>query len=212
MENALDYIAEKYNVGVGGRSPIELPDMNRNDLPELFNELGYQVGAEIGVERGKYSKVLFSGIPGLRLHLVDAWTAYGKYRPHVNQTELDEMIPTVENRLGSYDYVIHRGFSMDAVNNFDDNSLDFVYIDANHKIPWCLDDICAWSEKVRSGGIVSGHDYYKTPRKHGHCHVGWAVECYVQSYRVFPWFIVGAKAKTPGVKRDKMRSWFWVKT
>ena len=120
MSKELDYIAEKYSVEIKGKALVEIPNMDRNDLPELFNELGYRVGAEIGVERGKYSKVLLSGIPGLQLHLVDAWTAYGTYRPHVNQTELDEMIPTVENRLRSYDYVIHRGFSMDIVNNFDE--------------------------------------------------------------------------------------------
>ena len=211
IKNAVKYIENKYNINANRRSPTEIPDMGRDDLPELFKELGYEVGLELGVSRGEYSKVLLSGIPKLKLYLVDAWKVYGTYRPYVDQDELDGFIEETKTRLSGYDYEIIRKFSMDAVNDFEDGSLDFIYIDANHKIPWVLDDICAWSPKVKSGGIVSGHDYYKSPRRHGHCHVGWAVDCYVQSFRQSPWFLVGAKAKTPGIKRDKMRSWFWIK-
>jgi len=51
---------------------------------------------------------------------------------------------------------------MDAVGDVADESLDFVFIDADHKYVSVCDDIREWSKKVRIGGIVSGHDYYKT--------------------------------------------------
>ena len=38
-------------------------------------------------------------------------------------------------------------------------SLDFVYIDANHDFNHVMQDIIIWSDRVRPGGIVSGHDY-----------------------------------------------------
>ena len=51
---------------------------------------------------------------------------------------------------------------MDAVVDVADESLDFVFIDADHKYVSVCEDIREWSKKVRIGGIVSGHDYYKT--------------------------------------------------
>ena len=49
--------------------------------------------------------------------------------------------------------------SVDFAKTIPDNSLDFVYIDANHSYACVMDDMTAWTPKVRSGGIVSGHDY-----------------------------------------------------
>jgi predicted O-methyltransferase YrrM len=50
---------------------------------------------------------------------------------------------------------------MEAVKDFKDESLDFVFIDGNHQYSYVLEDITEWSKKVRSGGIVSGHDYFE---------------------------------------------------
>jgi hypothetical protein len=99
---------------------------------------------------------------------------------------------------------------MEAVTSFEDRSLDFVYIDANHQIPQVIDDICAWRLKVRKGGIVAGHDFYESKRQDTKCHVKYAVHCAVKAYRIWPWFVVGLRARVDGLKRDKSRSWFWV--
>src|SRR5574337_475147 len=53
--------------------------------------------------------------------------------------------------------------SEQASNSFDDNSLDFVFIDAGHEYEDVISDIKYWFPKVRSGGIISGHDYNDTP-------------------------------------------------
>jgi predicted O-methyltransferase YrrM len=46
-----------------------------------------------------------------------------------------------------------------AADDFLDNSLDFVYIDAGHRFDDVVQDIIKWTKKVRKGGIISGHDY-----------------------------------------------------
>lgn len=46
--DTLDYIVKKYNLDINARSPIEIPNIGRNNLPELFKELRFKVGAEIG--------------------------------------------------------------------------------------------------------------------------------------------------------------------
>lgn len=48
---------------------------------------------------------------------------------------------------------------MDAVRWFDDNTLDFVFIDANHDYKHFAEDLREWHKKVKPGGIVSGHDW-----------------------------------------------------
>ena len=50
--------------------------------------------------------------------------------------------------------------SMDAVVKFKDNSVDFVFIDADHSYEAVKQDILAWYPKVKPGGILAGHDYY----------------------------------------------------
>ncbi len=51
--------------------------------------------------------------------------------------------------------------SKDAVRLVDDESLDLVYIDADHSYESTLEDIKMWKPKVRKGGILCGHDYDK---------------------------------------------------
>ena len=209
--DTLAYVIEKYGLTLGKRSPIEIPNIGRDNLPELFRELEFIEGAEIGVEQGVYSEILCQGVPNLRLHCVDAWTTYKGYRDHVSQEKLDSFYQATEQRLAPYDVDLIRAFSMDALERIRDNWLDFVYIDANHEIPYVIDDICAWARKVRKGGIIAGHDYKESRRPITHNHVVPALNCVMRAWRVHPWFLVGVRAKTPGTIRDKSRSWFWVK-
>jgi predicted O-methyltransferase YrrM len=51
--------------------------------------------------------------------------------------------------------------SVEASKLYADNSLDFVFIDANHSYEFVKDDINAWYPKVKKGGILAGHDYIK---------------------------------------------------
>lgn len=210
--DALAYIAKKYSLNYERQSPFVIANMDREELAVLFCELGYKVGVEIGVQKGIYSEVLCKNNPNLLLYSVDPWLAYKGYYEFVTQRHLDEFYAEAQERLKPYNCRLVRKTSMDAVNDFENNSLDFVYIDGNHGLPWVIDDICAWDRKVRRGGIVSGHDYYESKRKKTFMHVRYAVECVVRSWRIHPWFIVGSKEILPEQKRDPKRSWFWVKT
>ena len=177
----------------------------------MFGELGYKLGAEIGVEQGQFSEVLCKSNPDLMLAAIDAWRAYRGYRDHTSQEKLDGFHEEARRRLEPYSCHIYREFSMDALKRFPDGSLDFVYIDANHELPFVMFDIIEWSKKVRVGGIVAGHDYYQSTRLDSKMHVVYAVNAYVQAYRIRPWFVLGEKNAPAGSIRDKERSWLWVR-
>jgi predicted O-methyltransferase YrrM/glycosyltransferase involved in cell wall biosynthesis len=49
--------------------------------------------------------------------------------------------------------------SLKAAEQFEDNSLDFVHIDASHDYENVLADIIAWYPKVKPGGFITGDDY-----------------------------------------------------
>lgn len=212
----LDYITSKYNFSIGRQHYVAIPNMDRVDLASLFAELNFNEGAEIGVEKGLYAEVLCKANPKLRLHCIDPWLA-SVYEATVHGVETeqqgyDKRYEETTKRLESYNSDIIRKTSLSAVNNFSDNSLDFVYIDGNHDFVNVTNDIEAWSKKVKIGGIISGHDYAYFPlRKFNH--VKYVVQSYTRAHGIIPYFIVGADATgEPGIKRDAVRSWFWIKS
>jgi predicted O-methyltransferase YrrM len=49
--------------------------------------------------------------------------------------------------------------SAGAANQYSDNSIDFVFIDADHSGKAVVRDTLAWLPKIKKGGIIAGHDY-----------------------------------------------------
>ena len=53
-----------------------------------------------------------------------------------------------------------QGVSWEQAAFFDDNTLDFCFIDAGHDKESVLKDLKAWYPKVRVGGVLAGHDIH----------------------------------------------------
>lgn len=176
--------------------PLDLA-LTRADLAGVFASCGFRVGAEIGVERGRFSKVLCKANPGLTLLCVDPWEAYPGYRDHVGQDRLEGFYEETRARLRPFGCIIRRAFSLEAAEDVADGSLDFVYLDANHSRPHVEADIEAWVPKVRVGGVVAGHDYCAGD---GYGVID-AVTAYVLAHDIHPLFIF---------RGDRSPSWAWV--
>lgn len=200
--------------------PFEIPDCGRDDLPQFFLEMGFKVGAEIGTAKGVYAEVI--GKSGLKLYCIDPWMVYDGYikgedekdRRHggYNQEEMDRQYEHTKKLLAPYDCIIIRKTSMGALADIADESLDFVYIDANHEFKYVVEDIYEWSKKVRKGGVVAGHDYLFTqPRVSDRIHVKHVLPAYTAAYEINPWYVIGRKEKVPGETRDAFRSWMFIK-
>jgi len=56
-------------------------------------------------------------------------------------------------------FVPMRMTSLEAAAECENNSFDFVYIDASHEYEDVKADIKAWLPKVKKGGIIAGDDY-----------------------------------------------------
>ncbi len=180
---------------------------SRAELPHILNarrRLGE--GAEVGVERGRFSEYILSVWRGRRLHSVDAWIEMSGHE-HVTksrpQSEHDRNHEEALERLCPYGERsrILRMLSVDAAKQFDDKQLDFVYIDADHHKTAVTQDIEAWYPKLMSGGILSGHDYLDGEFAGSHFGVKSAVDEFVkrEGLRLY-------------VSREPIwRSWFVVK-
>ncbi len=175
--------------GTYSRAPAD-----RNTLAGLFGKLGFTEGVEIGTRKGEFAVILCQRNLNLHLTCVDPWAAYSSW----TQDLQDAYYACAVTHLKVFPNVtVLRKTSMEAVGEFKDGSLDFVYIDGNHVFDYVMLDILYWQHKVKSGGIIALHDYCQSYRGG----VVAAVEAYTRSHHIDPWFLTREPAPTA----------FWVK-
>lgn len=135
-------------------------------------------GAEIGCAYGHLSRTILSKWKGETLYMVDPWVnlpndEYREEHSSVNyEAWYDECV-----KLSQQDTRIKivRKRSVEAAQEFQPLSLDWVYIDANHDYGFVMQDMDAWFPKVRVGGIICGHDFYNAKESGHWCGVADAV-------------------------------------
>jgi hypothetical protein len=137
--------------------------MNRLELlSKIGSEFPNGFGVEVGTFKGEFSKKILENWSGT-LYMVDVWRALGEeYTDMSNhgRFEIDIFGEAIKNISGHEDRgIMVRASSQIASNMFQDNSLDFVYIDANHAYDFVKQDIELWYPKVKKGGYLWGHDY-----------------------------------------------------
>jgi hypothetical protein len=207
----LDSVLYRFNVVNRKPYPIEIPNAGRNDLAKFMGDMGLNQGAEIGVHLGLFSKVLCESNLKLQLHCVDPWRAYTGYVDYSDSDKLNRAFAYARKLLQGHSVHFLRMSSRAALEQFKDGSLDFVYIDGNHELSHVVFDLVHWSKKVRSGGIIAGHDYKQPVNAHNGTHVIEGVQAVVSAYSINPWFVLGTKMETFGQTREAIRSFFWVK-
>jgi hypothetical protein len=150
--------------------PTQLNYTRHALLDKIKSHLGeINTAIEIGTWRGDFASLMCSKLQPNKFYAVDPFTLYEGYtdKPDVNefgsQTNLDALAVKVADRVSKMlpdcRSVLLRDLSCNAVNQFDDNSVDVVYVDADHKYEPVLADIRAWYAKVKPGGILCGDDY-----------------------------------------------------
>lgn len=193
--------------------PAVISGCSRNSLPAFFKELGYKVGAEVGVRKGEFTERFC--MAGLRMFAIDPWMAYGNGGRIWNDQEFqDDLYRAAKWRLGSYGDMVKivRKPSRVAVLEFRNRSLDFVYIDGDHEFPEVVFDIYEWGKKVRPGGMVSGHDYFNSSKHRIPVHVKAAVDAIVELQGIENWWVIAhLRRKHRTDEHDKYPGWMWFK-
>lgn len=121
------------------------------------------LGAEIGVFRAEFARDILRRWPGT-MYLIDPWRPLGEeYQDSSNQGHphsRNALHSAVKNLRGMEARAIMiRATGAEAVHLFQDASLDWVYIDANHTYTATSQDLRMWWPKVKPGGWLMGHDY-----------------------------------------------------
>lgn len=170
----------------------------RDDIPEILNGRGLVgAGAEIGVLRGEFSMLLLSKWKGSKLYSIDSWKHYeeGYFDSNNSPDDIQEQsYATATANLAPFGKrsEILRMSSKEASGFFEDERLDFVFIDANHSYEACLEDIRLWFPKVKTNGVIAGHDYTNAVRSYATFGVKRAVKEFFHDREVFlsteePW-------------------------
>ena len=178
------YLSHRFNLIPG----CNLLPLDRKELVSIFSEIGYRVGVEIGVNNGRFAQIMCERIPGLEYYGVDPYNRYDDFQ--IGSTnQMEKSYQKAARKIEAYNARIVKTFSALAYSQFENGSVDFVYVDGNHEFKYAFSDILLWLPKIRSGGVMSGHDYGDGVKE--------AVDFCLKSFRVEQWFLL------------KDTSWFW---
>lgn len=130
------------------------------------------VGAEIGSWKGNFAARILEVARPTRLFLIDPWehrteeeyqhAMYGGDRPG-GQPGMEAIYQSVlerfQGQIEAEQVVVLRMASMRAASEFEDGSLDFVYIDGDHTYESVKQDLDLYERIVKPGGVLTGDDY-----------------------------------------------------
>ena len=109
---------------------------------------------------------------------------------------------TVHTNLSRVEgHYTHKGKpSVEAAADYEDASIDFVWIDGNHDYEAVIDDINSWLPKLKTGGWMGGHDYNHP----GHPVVKQACDELIPNHKEIP-------SSIPDTPHGNVTSWLWQK-
>ena len=132
--------------------------VNKFPTGSHFVEVGSWLGRSVcylGVE------IVNSG-KDIKLDCVDMW--FANHIPELadeevvkNGTLYSDFIKNIEPLRNVITPI--RMPSIEAARLYEDESLDFVFIDADHTAKGFSADMNCWYPKVKKGGVIAGHDY-----------------------------------------------------
>ena len=143
-----------------------MDDNRRNAFTIFINkliDLGKKdmTGIEIGCYAGESTEIFINSGLFKTFYCIDPWK--------FNNSSFYKTVKCAEqlfDKRFENNKIIRKikDYSWNAVNNFQDESIDFIYVDGNHTYEACKKDLELYYPKIKKNGIVSGHDY---ERKYG---------------------------------------------
>lgn len=119
-------------------------DYRGSYLLHLIEKYNFKVMAEVGVKFGRTTFFLLDNVPDLTIYSIDKDISMF-YNDEIKAKYKDRLIPI-------------EGYSFDVANKLENNSIDLIFIDADHSYEAVKKDIVAYTPKLKENGILSGHD------------------------------------------------------
>ncbi len=147
------------------RKPDNEPICSRAEFGKLLAERGLLGNlAEIGVATGNFSRDMLNW-GAKHVLMVDPWRELPPpdgcgISDEQHEANYQESLAKIGECKNSKERTtILRMLSVEAAAQIPDESLEFCYIDAQHLYHGISVDLEAWWPKVKSDGILAGHDY-----------------------------------------------------
>jgi len=116
------------------------------------------VCVEIGVWEGEHAWLIWNNLNPSKLFLVDPFKNMVSF-VGIYSADDEDALNWVKDLFKPYPEVqVVRKPSLEAANEFEDESLDYVYIDGIHDYTNAKADMVAWWPKVKKTGCLCGHD------------------------------------------------------
>lgn len=134
-------------------------------LARIIQAKGWTRGVEVGVKEGRTILYLLRECPNLTMLGVDLWEPRPGLEKEGGESHVTSDLPGqyqhLRNVTAKYKEraVLLKGESTAIAQTIPDASLDFAFIDADHREFAVRADILAWLPKVKPGGMLCGHDY-----------------------------------------------------
>lgn len=146
-------------------------------FPSLYSYMAshYKTGhfVEVGCFQGNSAAFMAVEIinagSDIKLDCIDVWNSFTIGGLHLKNPQLypeDLVYHLFIKNIEPVKHIItpYRMGSVEAATLYPDNSLEFVFIDANHEYEAVKADLAAWYPKVKQGGHIAGHDYISDER------------------------------------------------
>jgi Methyltransferase domain len=151
-------------------------DAAGQSLIHLINLLCGQdcVGAEVGLLKAETFCLILQNCPGIKkMYGIDSWKPWVDeltFPGYPSGMTFDEADNAFVKAIAYYNIQYQSGCpekavileedSSTAVKKIADGELDFVFLDAYSNYDQAFREMRDWYPKVKSGGIVAGHDWY----------------------------------------------------
>lgn len=122
-----------------------------------------EVGVWKGMSAAYMSVEIINSGKNIDFYCVDHWLGSQEHHDpthHAYEPEIHRLYEIFTENMKPVEghYIPMRMSSLEAVNHFEDKSLDFVFIDAAHDYESVKKDIITWTPKLKDNGVLAGHD------------------------------------------------------
>ena len=116
--------------------------------------------AEIGCYAGDSTKLFMESNKVKTLYAIDIWVdALNLFKSKWKEHNFTSVEREFDEKLKDFNIVKLKMTAKEAQDKLPE--LDFVYIDGNHNYEYVIEDIYVSLKKLKTNGIISGHDYCK---------------------------------------------------